>query len=241
MSHPLIASPLASLRCVRVGTTNAPKLEAVRLALADFAPGVTVTGVAVESGVPEQPLGFDEIALGAQTRALRALRANASGECDLGVGIEDGLVELPAPGSVGGTGVVDLVGGTGALGAAADPVQGRPAQGRPALAPVNVGCAAVSDGTRVSLGYSSGFAYPPYCSERAVRERAPIGDVFDRYWAERRGELHPPLTPSGRGLGNVGKLTLGALPRSEYARHAVMCALVAFLHPDLYGASDQAA
>jgi non-canonical (house-cleaning) NTP pyrophosphatase len=36
-------------------------------------------------------------------------------------------------------------------------------------------------------------------------------------------------------MGNVGRLTLGVLPRAEYARHAVLCALVAFLHPDLYG------
>jgi non-canonical (house-cleaning) NTP pyrophosphatase len=35
-------------------------------------------------------------------------------------------------------------------------------------------------------------------------------------------------------LGNVGKLTLGVLPRSEYTRHAVLCALVALLHGDLY-------
>jgi len=38
-------------------------------------------------------------------------------------------------------------------------------------------------------------------------------------------------------MGNVGKLTAGVLPRSEYARHAVLCALVAFLNPDLYPAS----
>ena len=40
--------------------------------------------------------------------------------------------------------------------------------------------------------------------------------------------------PSARTSGNIGKLTLGVLPRSDYARHAVLCALVSFLHPDLY-------
>jgi non-canonical (house-cleaning) NTP pyrophosphatase len=35
-------------------------------------------------------------------------------------------------------------------------------------------------------------------------------------------------------MGNVGKLTAGVLTRSEYARHAVLCALVAFVNPDLY-------
>jgi non-canonical (house-cleaning) NTP pyrophosphatase len=35
-------------------------------------------------------------------------------------------------------------------------------------------------------------------------------------------------------VGNIGKLTLGVLPRSEYTRHAVLCALVALIHGDLY-------
>ena len=35
-------------------------------------------------------------------------------------------------------------------------------------------------------------------------------------------------------VGNVGRLSLGALSRAEYARHAVLCALLPFLHPDLY-------
>ena len=65
-----------------------------------------------------------------------------------------------------------------------------------------------------------------------MRDRAPIGELFDRLWRERHDEgegLH-----SARTTGNVGKLTAGVLPRSEYARHAVLCALVAFVNPDLY-------
>jgi len=159
---------------------------------------VSVTGVAVASGVPEQPVGFAEIVRGARNRARAAA---AAGACDFAVGIEDGLVEI--------------------AGAAGEP---------PEI--VNIGCAAVSDGRRVSLGFSSGFAYPPGVAEPAARDRRPIGELFDDLWKERRGESG--RLPSARTTGNIGKLTLGALPREEYARHAVLCALVAFLHPDLY-------
>ncbi len=185
---------LAAVRRVRVGSANPPKLQAVREALAALAPAAEVTGLAVESGVAGQPLGFAEIAAGARNRARAAW---ADGGCDLAVGYEDGLVEIP---------------GT--------------AEGW-----FNVGCAAVVGRGREGLGFSSGFAYPPACTGRAVAERAPIGDVFDAFWRARRGAERGP---SALAQGNVGKLTAGALPRADYARHAVLCALVSFLHPDLY-------
>jgi inosine/xanthosine triphosphatase len=95
----------------------------------------------------------------------------------------------------------------------------------------NVGCAAVSDGVRISLGLSSGFSYPPACSQRAVAERRPIGALFDRLWTQHRGDTSDSAQLS---IGNVGKLTGGALTRAEYTRHAVLCALTPFIHPDLY-------
>jgi inosine/xanthosine triphosphatase len=191
------SGPLADVRLVRVGSLNPPKLEGVRSAFAAFASEVAVEGVAVGSGVPEQPVGFGEIVTGARQRADEARRG---GECDLAVGYEDGLVELP-----------------GVAGAW-----------------FNVGCAAVSDGRRVGLGLSSGFAYPPDCSRRAVAGREPIGELFDRLWQERRGAAGG-AAPSALSLGNVGRLTAGALTRAEYTRQAVLCALTAFLQPDLYG------
>jgi inosine/xanthosine triphosphatase len=184
------------VRRVRVGSSNPPKLQAVREALAALAPEAEVLGLAVPSGVADQPLGFAEIAEGARNRARAAW---ANGACDLAIGYEDGLVELPG---------------------AADGW-------------FNVGCAAVLGPGREGLGFSSGFAYPPACTAAAVAERAPIGDVFDAYWrAHREGERE--RLPSALSTGNVGKLTRGALPRTDYARQAVLCALVSFLHPDLY-------
>jgi inosine/xanthosine triphosphatase len=185
---------LSELRLVCVGSTNALKLEGVRAALTAFSRDVAIEGIAVESSVSNQPLGFEEIVEGARNRAERAKSGSV---CDLGIGYEDGLVEIPGPGGSW----------------------------------FNIGCAAVSDGVRISLGLSSGFSYPVACWQRAVAQREPIGTVFDRFWGQHR-ESSP--TPGQLSIGNIGKLTGGALTRSEYTRHAVVCALAPFIHPDLY-------
>jgi non-canonical (house-cleaning) NTP pyrophosphatase len=116
----------------------------------------------------------------------------------------------------------------------------------------NVGCAWVTDGEREGHGFSSGFAYPPGSLAPAIRDQAPIGDLFDALWREERpavpdsknrpesrasdGPKGTPATPapSGRGGGNIGLLTGGSLERADYGSHAVVCALVPFLHSDLY-------
>ena len=192
-------SAVADVRRVRVGSAHGPKIEAVRAALAAYAPDVRIEGSEVASGVSDQPVGFAEIARGARARARAAF---ALGACELAVGYEDGLVLL------------DLGQETG-------------------IERLNVGCAAVTDGERVSVGLSSGFAYPNEVARRAVDERAPVGGLFDALWRS----AHPgdaARGPSAQSEGNIGKLSLGVLPRSEYARHAVVCALVRFLHPRWY-------
>lgn len=194
---------------VAVGTENAAKLRAVHAALASLAADsalLVLRGTRVESGVPEQPVGWEEIAAGARNRAHAALVA--AGTAVLGIGIEDGLVELPS--------------GSG---------------GR--IAVVNVGCAWVTDGEREGTGYSAGFAYPPRVAEPAFAERRPIGGLFDAHWSEHRspatGRPAPEGAPeSGRRGGNIGQLTQGRLDRSAYGAQAVLCALVPFLHADLY-------
>jgi inosine/xanthosine triphosphatase len=181
---------------------NAPKIQAVSQALLGFALTPRVEGCGVESGVPEQPVGFDEILRGARNRAEAAL---AFAPCDFAVGIEDGLVTLP--------GVSAITGETGAT--------------------VNLGCAWLTDGRRDSFGLSSAFGYPDLCAQVALREREPVGELFDELW-RGKASAASASSPSGRGIGNIGNLTLGVLTRAEYARHAVVCALVRFLHPDLY-------
>jgi non-canonical (house-cleaning) NTP pyrophosphatase len=103
---------------------------------------------------------------------------------------------------------------------------------------LNIGCAAITDGERTSIGFSSAFAYPPDCWIPAVRDHEPIGKIFDRLWESHGGDRSP--TPSAGTVGNIGRLSDGVLPRAEYARHGVLCALVAFLQPDLYEFTDGA-
>lgn len=194
---------------VRVGSENRAKLEAVGMALralaASEADGLAISVVAVDvtSGVPEQPIGIEQIVEGARQRARAAL---ASGPCALAVGIEDGLA------SMGGLG--------------AD----------------NIGCAWVTDGEREAHGFSAAFAYPSRCLEPALRDRAPIGTLFDALWQQTRQRTRPRPpsgdaqagSESGRREGNIGKLSGGRLSRSSYGSQAVLCALVPFLHVDLY-------
>jgi inosine/xanthosine triphosphatase len=77
---------------VAVGSTNPVKLGAARTVIHRLAPAVEVIGIAVASGVPDQPWGDDETIRGALTRA-RAAR-DASG-AQLGIGIEGGVVAQP--------------------------------------------------------------------------------------------------------------------------------------------------
>jgi len=181
-----------------VGSRNEAKLEAVRRGFAPFVGSCEVRGCTVESGVSDQPIGFDEIVTGARNRAHQSY---ALGNCDLAVGIEDGLVALPMlP-----TGYV------------------------------NLGCCVIFDGQREAFGLSSGFEYPPACVvEATCFERRPIGEVFERVFQGR------PERELGPGAGNIGCLTHGILTRADYGSHAVMCALVRLLHPDLYTADSHA-
>ena len=81
---------LLAVRSVAVGSINPVKIAAVRAVISRVAPGATVDGVAVPSGVPDQPRGDEETIRGARARAVAArerLRA------ELGVGIEGGVVE----------------------------------------------------------------------------------------------------------------------------------------------------
>ena len=85
--------PLANIHRVAVGSTNPVKLGAVRAVLQHFAPSIRVEGIAVASGVPDQPLGDAQTIEGATNRAHAA---RAALDADLGVGIEGGVVETAA-------------------------------------------------------------------------------------------------------------------------------------------------
>jgi inosine/xanthosine triphosphatase len=85
---------------VKVGSKNPVKVQATRNVLEKFYNDVTVSAVHVNSGVPDQPIGLEKTIEGAVNRAKGAYLS----DCDLGVGIESGLLE--APHTI--TGYVDL-------------------------------------------------------------------------------------------------------------------------------------
>ncbi len=77
---------------IAVGSANPVKLAAVAAVVRRVAPAALVRGVAVGSGVPDQPFGDDETQRGAATRAAAA---RAALDADIGVGLEGGVVDGP--------------------------------------------------------------------------------------------------------------------------------------------------
>ena len=76
---------------VAVGSLNPVKVGAARAILHHLAPGARVDGVAVASGVSEQPWGDEETIRGALARALAARSAV---DADWGIGIEGGVIAM---------------------------------------------------------------------------------------------------------------------------------------------------
>ena len=81
---------IAAVHHVAVGSMNPVKIGAVRTMIERIAPHATVQGIAVPSGVSDQPWGDDETIRGAITRA-RAARESL--DADWGVGIEGGVID----------------------------------------------------------------------------------------------------------------------------------------------------
>ena len=102
--------PLTYARAA-VGSTNPAKLEAVHRALARLAPGCTVEGVNVPSGVGAQPFGDEETRRGALERARTALAVSGA---DVAFGLEGGVIfESEEPWLVSWVAVVDRDGRKG--------------------------------------------------------------------------------------------------------------------------------
>jgi non-canonical (house-cleaning) NTP pyrophosphatase len=220
---------------IGVGTQNGAKLEAVRAAFASFqASGciLDLIPVEVESGVSEQPIGFQQIRDGARNRARAAFEGS---DAVLAVGIEDGLMRLSDHPIEEASAIALDEGGD---------------------VYYNVGCAWLTDGEREGHAFSAAFSYPRACSDPAIRDQLPIGDLFDTLWRAKRAAESSEKTAvdlesasgsdseraqepanvvaSGRQGGNIGMLTGGRLERAAYGGQAVICALVRFLHTDLY-------
>lgn len=75
---------------IAVGSTNPVKVHSVAAVVRRHEAGADVRGIAVPSGVPDQPWGDAETIRGARQRALAAREAL---DADVGVGLEGGVVE----------------------------------------------------------------------------------------------------------------------------------------------------
>jgi len=77
---------------INVGSKNITKVQAVEEALLDFPEflPVKVNSVEVDSGVHKQPKNIEQTVQGAINRAKNAFK-----DCDLSVGLESGLMEVP--------------------------------------------------------------------------------------------------------------------------------------------------
>lgn len=76
---------------VKVGSKNPVKIQATKNILGKFWDNLKVYSFEVDSGVPDQPIGLEQTIQGAINRAKEVY----SFDCDLGVGIESGLLETP--------------------------------------------------------------------------------------------------------------------------------------------------
>lgn len=85
-------SMTAAIELVAVGSLNPVKVGAARAVVLQLAPEARVEGVAVPSGVREQPWGDDETIRGALARAHAARVAL---DADWGIGIEGGVISMP--------------------------------------------------------------------------------------------------------------------------------------------------
>jgi non-canonical (house-cleaning) NTP pyrophosphatase len=78
---------------IAVGATSEIKTQAVEETLATLVPEAQI--LTLNMGVEEQVFGFDQITQGAQKKAQQALELQ---KADMGVGVENGLVQIEANG-----------------------------------------------------------------------------------------------------------------------------------------------
>lgn len=83
---------------VVVGSLNPIKIEATRFVFKKFFGEAEVYSVKVETSIPAQPVGIEQVIRGALERAYQAL--NSMDGSDYGVGLEAGLI--PYPGTITG-------------------------------------------------------------------------------------------------------------------------------------------
>lgn len=88
----VLTPPIVVFMRIRLGSTNACKLQSTREVLATYAKfaDAEIVGVEVDSGVGEEPNNLELTITGAINRARAAFD-----DCDFSIGIEGGTIEMP--------------------------------------------------------------------------------------------------------------------------------------------------
>lgn len=76
---------------IGIGTQSAMKIRALEKSLARMEIEAEIVSIKADSGIPDQPFGYGQIATGARNRAKQVLEEK---QTDLGIGIENGLIEV---------------------------------------------------------------------------------------------------------------------------------------------------
>lgn len=188
---------------VFVGTTNASKISCAGDAVAGWFPTASVAcegAAGIESGVHEQPLGFDETMQGAINRALN-LRAKVladaklePGVTHLFVGLESGIIVGPP-----------VSGAAAAIGTHYD----------------FCACAiALPESDAVLTGTSGGFALPAQVASAFGNPSSPTHRQYNPSFAAAG------FTPDPTGPGVLAQCSANRLTRGLQMGQAVQMALV---------------
>lgn len=78
---------------IRIGSGNPVKLGAIREVMSERFPDAVFEPCAVSSGVPDQPIGYEQTLGGAIHRARASFALQPS--CELAVALESGLIPVP--------------------------------------------------------------------------------------------------------------------------------------------------
>ena len=77
---------------IAIGTTSELKIRACKEALSKLGIENELFTIKAQSGVPDQPFGFEQITQGAKSRASEALKLTEN--ADFSIGVENGLVKI---------------------------------------------------------------------------------------------------------------------------------------------------
>lgn len=236
------ASPFTLI--VAVGSTNPSKIRSVQQALDHVLISRTknnaattmtsvvirVYGYAVASGVPDQPYGDEITLMGAQNRARAALEAHAKEhdgvEPHMALGLEGGLIVLDADSS---SPCMACMAWMAVYGKRTNEVLQCMINNNSAVPPGDVAAHEHNcydkDDYCWGLAKTASFLLPSKLTQLIRDEGMELSDADDAVFSRIQ---------SKHGSGTVGILTHGLIDRSMYYEHALILALVPWIHPELY-------